>query len=170
MLDAGAFYAGTPFLSSSHSLLYTTPEVIDEVKHIKASISALDALLDSGRIVVRDADKKYVGRVVEASSESGDRYALSTADISVISLALQIGCTLVTDDFSVANLATALAVEVMPATAGKDIKQVRKWIFYCSGCSRVFALGGECPLCGNALKRKYRKVKPPKRIASSGKR
>ena len=159
VLDAGAFYAGTPFMSSSHSLLYTTSEIIGEVRHIKASISALEALQEVGRLAVRDADKTYVARVLKAAQNTGDRNALSDADISIISLALQLGHTLVTDDFSVANLASALGINVRPATAGKDIKQVRKWIYYCAGCSRIFSAGGECPLCGNALRRKYRKVR-----------
>lgn len=159
MLDAGAFYAGTPFLSAS-ARLYVTSAVLDEVRHIKSSVSALQALIDAKRLVVQDPEQKHVDRVLDTAIETGDRTQLSTADISVISLALQLGTLLVTDDYSVANVASALGIVVKPATAGKEIKETRKTIYYCSGCSRSFAAGRLiCPFCGNKLRRKFRSLR-----------
>lgn len=160
MLDAGAFYAGTPFLSSSHEL-FTTQAVFEEVKHIKSSLSALEVLKESGRLVVQEPEQEHVERVLEVAARTGDKGRLSPADISIISLALQLGTLLVTDDFSVANVAKVLGILVEPATAGKKIKQVRRWISYCSGCGRTFDSDKiECPLCGNKLSRKYRTLRP----------
>ncbi len=158
MLDAGAFYAGTTFQSSTHQM-HTTSAIIQEVEHIKKSFSALEALRDAGRLVVMDPGQKFVDSVVQAAAKTGDRAMLSEADISIISLALQLGRVLVTDDYSVANVASALCVAVKPATAGKEIKDTRRWIFYCSGCSRTYRHDkSECPLCGNKLKKKHRKL------------
>jgi UPF0271 protein len=159
VLDAGAFYAGTSFLSSDDQF-YTTPSILEEVRHIKSNFSALEALRLSGRLVIKDPDKSQIEKALRVAAKTGDRGSLSQADMSVIALALQLDKTLVTDDYAVANVAALLGVKVKPATAGKEIKETRRWISYCSGCGRAF--GGtetECPLCGNKLKRKYRRIR-----------
>lgn len=159
MLDSGAFYAGTSFLSSDDQF-YTTSPVLEEVKHIKGYFSALEALRLSGRLVIQDPDRSQIEKALRVATKTGDRGSLSEADVSIIALALQLHKTLVTDDYAVANVAALLGVEVKPATAGKEIKETRRWIFFCSGCSRTFNRSEkECPLCGNKLKRKYRKFR-----------
>ncbi|MGI0037624.1 MAG: NOB1 family endonuclease [Nitrososphaera sp.] len=157
VLDAGAFYAGTSFLSSDDQL-YTTSAVLEEVRHIKSQFSALEVLRESGRLVIQDPDKSQVEKVLRAAAKTGDRRALSEADISILALALQLTRTLVTDDYAIANVAAVLGAEVKPATGGKEIQETRRWIYYCSGCSRTFkGSEKECPLCGNKLKRKYKR-------------
>jgi endoribonuclease Nob1 len=162
VVDAAAFYAGTTFLTSDQRL-YTTLLVFDEVKHIKSRLSALEALTDSGRIVIQDPARPTIDLVVQAASRTGDIGTLSAADVSIIALALELGMPLVTDDYSAANVASFLRVTVKSATSGKEIKEIRRWIQYCSACSRTFAAEAkECPLCGNKLKRKYKKVRNDK--------
>ena len=56
VLDAGAFYAGTMFMSSSEKM-YTTSQVLEEVRHIKSRLSALEVLRESGRLLVQDPDQ-----------------------------------------------------------------------------------------------------------------
>ena len=157
VLDAGAFYAGTMFMSSSEKM-YTTSQVLEEVRHIKSRLSALEVLRESGRLLVQDPDQDLTNDVLDAAAKTGDRSALSQEDVSIIALALQLKAQLITDDYSVANVASVLHIPVKPATAGKEIKEVRKWIFYCSGCSRTYGSKEKvCPLCGNKLSRKYKK-------------
>ena len=157
MLDAGAFYAGTAFLSSDQDL-YATPQVLNEVEHIKSRYAALDALRDSGKFVIQSPMQQKIDQVLSAVENTGYVGVLSEADISIIALALELSAPLVTDDFSVANVAATLQVTVKPATGGKEIKQIRKWIYYCSACGKTFSPDQkECPLCGNKLKRKYKK-------------
>lgn len=159
VLDAGAFYAGVPFLSSSQRF-YTTSAVFDEVRHIKASTSALEALLQAGRLAILDPDQKYLDRVRETASQTGDRSELSAPDISVLALAMQLAGLLVTDDYTVSNVASVLGVAVKPATAGKEIRESRKSVYYCSGCARTFrANQTECPFCGNRLRKKSRRIR-----------
>ena len=64
MLDAGAFYAGTSFLSSDVTL-YTTSLILDEVMHIKSRLSALEALRDAGRLVVQDPIAERIPQAYE---------------------------------------------------------------------------------------------------------
>jgi endoribonuclease Nob1 len=154
VLDAGVFYAGIPFLSSGSYC--TTQAVFDEVKHIKKSHGAIEALLDAGSLQVIDPDRNSIEKSRAAAKRTGDYQKLSQADFSVIALALQLGLTLLTDDYAVANVAMALKIPVK-STSSKGIKETRKWIAYCSACGKAFGPDSkECPLCGNKLWRKYK--------------
>jgi len=154
VLDAGAFYAGIPFLSSGSYC--TTQAVFDEVKHIKKSHGAIEALLDAGSLQVINPDKNSFERAKAVAKKTGDYLKLSQADFSIIALALQLDLTLLTDDYAVANVATMLKISVQ-STSSKGIKETRKWIAYCSACGSAFGPNAkECPLCGNKLKRKYK--------------
>jgi UPF0271 protein len=152
VLDASAFYAGTPFLSGRKC--FTTGAVLDEVRHVKSA--ALEALMDAGNLSVLDPDRKYVDAVTAAAKKTGDIARLSQADVSVIALALQKNVTLVSDDYAVANVAATLGVAV-EMSSGKGIKHVRKWVSYCSACGKAYGPDAkECRLCGNKLKRRYK--------------
>ena len=153
-LDAGAFYAGIPFLSSGSYC--TTQAVLDEVRHIKKSHGAIEALLDAGSLEIIDPESNSIERAKAAAKKTGDYQKLSKADFSIIALALQLGASLLTDDYAVANVATWLKIPV-ESSSGKGIKETRKWVAYCSACGRAFGPEAkECPLCGNRLRRKYR--------------
>lgn len=156
-LDAGAFYTGFIFLSSAYRYC-TTQAVFDEVKHIRRSHGAIEALLESNTLQVLNSDRKSIGKVVAAARRTGDYQKLSQADISIIALALQLGIVLVTDDFAIANVATTLKIPVK-SVAGKGITHTRRWIAYCSACGKAFGPNAkECRLCGNRLRRKYKLI------------
>lgn len=153
-LDAGAFYAGIPFLSSGRYC--TTQSVFDEVKHIKKSLGAIEALLEAGTLHVIDPDKCSVEKAKAAAKKTGDYAKLSRADFSVIALALELKIALLTDDYAVANVATALKIPVQ-SSSSKGMKERRKWIAYCSACGKAFGPNAnECLLCGNKLRRKFK--------------
>ena len=156
-LDAGAFYTGFVFLSSAYGYC-TTQAVFDEVKHIKRSHGAIEALLESNNLQILNLDTKSIEKVVAAARRTGDYTKLSEADISIIALALQLEIVLVTDDYAVANVATTLKIPIK-SVASKGITHKRRWIAYCSACSRAFGPNAkECRLCGNRLRRKYRVI------------
>ena len=154
-LDAGAFYTGLVFLSSAYQY-WTTQAIFDEVKHIKRSLGAIEALLESNTLQVLNSDRKNIDKVVAAARRTGDYQKLSEADISVIALALQLKIPLVTDDYAVANVATTLKIPVK-SVASKGITHTRRWTAYCSACGKAFGPNAkECRLCGNRLRRKYK--------------
>ena len=156
-LDAGAFYTGLIFLSSTYRY-YTTQAVFDEVKHIKKSHGAIEALLESNTLQIVNSDGKSIEKVVVAARKTGDYQKLSGADVSIIALALQLEIVLVTNDYAVANVATTLKIPVK-SVAGKGITHTRRWIAYCSACGRAFGPNAkECRLCGNRLRRKYKLI------------
>lgn len=152
VLDASAFYAGTPFLSGKDC--YTTTLVLEEVRHVKSF--ALEGLIDAGKIKVLDPDPLQETAVKNAAEKTGDVQKLSKADVSILALARQLGATLVTDDYALANVAATSGVRVC-SSSGKGLKEVRQWTSYCSACGKAFGpKETECPLCGNRLRRKYK--------------
>lgn len=152
--DASAFYAGVPFASPELGL--TTTLVFEEIRHIKKNHGALEILLDTNRLQVQDPDPASVEFVSNEAKKTGDVQKLSKADISAVALARQLKATLVTDDFAISNLAKNLRLQVQPIMT-KGIRDVGKWLHYCSGCRKEFSGLEFCPNCGNKLNRKLLK-------------
>ena len=142
---------------------------MDEVKHIKASHAAIDALTEAGLLTVADPEPRWAKQVTEAAKRTGDLAKLSAADVSIIALALGQKISLFTDDYAAANVAAHLGIPVQSST-GKSLKEARRWTSYCSACGKSFGPDAkECSLCGNALRRKFRKkaIKQPASDAGS---
>ncbi|MFQ5921136.1 MAG: NOB1 family endonuclease [Nitrososphaerales archaeon] len=162
VLDATAFYAGIPFLGSSRRRrCYTTADVFDEVKHIKRSHQAIEALIDAGNLVIEEPGASYLRQAKELARKSGDIPKMSRADLSVIALALRFGASgtkvsIVTDDNAIANVAGMSGIRVSPVM-GSGIRKVGRWIRYCSGCGRSYSSTQKiCSVCGNRLRMRLR--------------
>ena len=156
ILDASAFYAGIPFASSEKS--FTTPDVFDEIKHIKKDHKAVEMILETKRLEIMAPEPQYMEKVLLKSKNTGDFQNLSKGDISVIALCLQLKAELITDDFAVSNLARQLNLKVTPVMTN-GITHIANWIYFCSGCEKTFSNMSKCPLCGNKLSRKLSKLK-----------
>ncbi|MFB5604398.1 MAG: NOB1 family endonuclease [Candidatus Nitrosomaritimum aestuariumsis] len=162
ILDASAFYAGVPFGSSNDC--YTTSQVYDEIKHIKKNHEALETLLETNRLKIRDPDSVLIERVIEMSKKTGDYQQLSKQDISIIALCIELEGEIISDDFSISNVAKNFRLKISPVMT-EGIKDVGKWVHYCPGCKLNHKNGKECPMCGTPLKRKLLKGQtPPKPI------
>lgn len=155
ILDASAFYAGIPFLGSSRC--YTTNDVFDEVKHIKKSHSALEALIDAGNLQIIEPEAKYLKDASELAGKSGDLTKMSRADISVLALAIHFKNSnskplIITDDYAIANVAETAGIKVSYVMS-KGITKVGRWIRYCSACGILYGSSDRvCKVCGNKLK------------------
>ena len=151
VLDSSAFYAGIPFSSNEPS--YITSLVYNEIEHIKKDHDAIQILIETKRLMIYDPEHRFIIAVNDAAKKSGDFPNLSHEDISAIALSLQLNAELITDDFTISNVAKNLNIKVIPVmTSG--IKNVVIWKYYCSGCKTNFSKVTECPRCGNRLKRK----------------
>ena len=155
-MDATAFYAGIPF--SSQSTHYVTTLVFDEIKHIKKNHDALQILIDSNRLLVRQPQADFQERVEKCAQKTGDIHSLSKQDISCIALSLELNTELISDDFAVLNVSNKLGINTIPLMTN-GIKVVGKWIFYCPACKKDFSDEKNCLLCGNKLKKKLVKSK-----------
>jgi len=156
ILDASAFYVGIPFRSQIEC--YTTPQVYDEIKHIKKNHDALGILIETKRLKIIDPETKYKDLVVKMAKATGDFRNLSKEDISSIALCLQLNGEILTDDFAISNVSESLGLKAIPLmTAG--IKDKGNWVYYCPGCHKNFSEKSECPICGNSLRKKLLKDK-----------
>ena len=145
---------GFPFQSSLKC--YTTKAVYDEIEHIKKSYYRLEALIDAGNLTIREPDQSFVKKVIYCANNTGDKGRLSLADLTVIALALQMDRTLISDDYAIGNVSANLKVQVK-SISFKGIKELRKWIPFCSACHMSFQPGTNvCRICGSRLRRRYK--------------
>ena len=151
ILDATAFYAGIPFVSNDSFM--TTSIVYEEIQHIKTKQGALEMLQQTNRLQIRDPSEKNIKIVKNISIKTGDNSTISKQDVSIIALALENNCELITDDFAVTNVAKQLKIKTSSLMT-HGIKTVGKWISYCSVCGKEFSKEKECPICGSKLNRK----------------
>ena len=154
ILDASAFYAGVPFRSSS--VYHTTPLVYDEISHIKKNHGALEILLETKRLKIREPDKESTQDAVKAAKDTGDFPQLTKQDISIIALCIEMNGEIISDDFAISNVVKNLGLKISPIMT-QGIKDVGKWIHYCPGCKTNHTNVKECPICGTPLKRKLLK-------------
>jgi len=154
ILDASAFYAGVPFRSSND--YYTTSLVYDEIRHIKKNHGALEILLETNRLKIRESDRESTEVAIKAAKDTGDFQQLSKQDISIIALCIEMNGEIISDDFAISNVAKNLGLKISPIMT-QGIKDVGKWIHYCPGCRTNHTNGKECPACGTPLKRKLLK-------------
>ena len=154
ILDASAFYAGVPFRSSSD--YYTTSLIYDEIRHIKKNHGALEILLETNRLKIREPDQKSTEVAVKAAKDTGDFPQLTKQDISIIALCIEMSGEIITDDFAISNVVKNIGLKISPIMT-QGIKDVGKWIHYCPGCRTNHTNVKECPVCGTLLKRKLLK-------------
>ncbi|MDE1842564.1 MAG: nucleotide-binding protein [Thaumarchaeota archaeon] len=156
VLDATSFYAGVPFSSQEQN--FTTPLVFEEIKHIKKNHGAVQTLIDLERLKIIEPEEKFTKFVLEKASQTGDLPNLSKGDISVLALCMQLDVELVTDDYTVSNVAKHLNLKVIPIMT-KGISTVLESVYHCPACNKVSKKMSECPICGSKLKRKSSKRK-----------
>ena len=147
-MDATAFYAGIPF--SSQATHYVSTLVYDEIEHIKKNHDALQVLINTNRLLVRQPQVKFQEMVKECAIKTGDINSLSAQDISCIALSVELNAELISDDFAVSNVSNILGIKIVPLMT-KGIKIVGKWIFYCPACKADFPNEKECLMCGLSL-------------------
>jgi UPF0271 protein len=147
VLDASAF------IQEYHTTgkTATVPGVREELED--ESAYRYDAMEGSG-MHIQIPEDGTVGRVRRAADASGDLDVLSETDVQLISATLELGGTLVTDDYAMQNVAESLDLSV-EVIAQEGIDEQRDWQFQCQGCGREFDEHRDrCPICGSGLARK----------------
>lgn len=97
-----------------------------------------------------------VGAVKDAARKSGDLGRLSDVDVTVLALAVDVGGTILTDDYSIQNVASIMGIPYRPVGT-EGIRKVEKWNYRCNGCGKWYKEEQkECPICGHSM-RSYRK-------------
>ncbi len=137
-----------------------------EIAHIRGLQETVSARLGSGLLKIGAASSDSTRRISERVGKLGEG-KLSNADLSILALTLELKehgfePTLLSDDFSIQNLAKSLALPYLSYTS-KGIKRGISWVLYCPACGRTVdgINSKECDICGSILKRR------PKNRASS---
>ncbi|MGB9124997.1 MAG: nucleotide-binding protein [Nitrosotalea sp.] len=151
VLDATSFYAGIPFSSQEQS--FTTPLVFEEIKHIKKSHDAVQVLIDLDRLRIIEPEQENTNFVLEKAKNTGDLSELSKEDVSVLALCVQLKGELVTDDYTVSNVAKHLNLKVIPIMT-KGISKILDSAYICPACNKIYEKISNCPICGSKLKKK----------------
>ncbi len=150
VLDTSFFLYGMD-PSSMDGEVIITPEVEKEVEK-GFPARKLRYFTDSGILKILSPEKKSLEKVRETAEKTGDIGKLSETDISVIAMAVEKNAVLLSDDYSVQNVARVLGIECR-ALREDGIKEIWKWTYRCTGCGRRFGEHHEvCPVCGSALK------------------
>lgn len=155
VLDTTAFYAGVPYTNTSENLV-TTPDVISEVSNERTR-----SLIALSKINVLQAAPEDFKRVKEAARGTGDNN-LSKADQSVLALCLSIASEgkepiLLSDDFSVENVASKLGIKARPLMTG-GITTAAEWVFFCPACGKKYSKQRpDCLICGTKLEKRLKK-------------
>lgn len=93
-----------------------------------------------------------VEEVREAAKRTGDDARLSPTDVEVLALAAEIKACLLTDDYSIQNVARVMGVR-HSGVGLRGIKEVVKWKYRCTGCRKVWDENHpDCPICGSSLR------------------
>jgi endoribonuclease Nob1 len=145
VLDASFFFSELSLAGD----LFVPPSVVEELADLRSKLR-LEALL-AGGLSVRSPSRESLARAGEAAGETGDAPRLSVADTDLLALALDLGATVVSDDFAARNVALALGLGVRGILQREA--RPRRWRFRCPGCNRRYAAAGTCPDCGSPLKR-----------------
>jgi UPF0271 protein len=164
VLDTSAFVAGfDPFSLSEEQV--TVPKVEEEIRRNSMNMMRFETALENGRVKIKAPSQEFVNQIKASSKKVGDAFKLSETDIDLLALALELKAAdynpqIVSDDYSIQNVATELDIEFSPlATFG--IKRLLEWIRYCPACYREYPANSsakECKVCGTALKRKPRRT------------
>lgn len=137
---------------------YSVPEVTAELRQAGPSYR-LAISVSSGKLQIRIPSDASLRDVQNKAKMLGDRIALSSADVNILALALDLRKdskepVIVSDDYAVQNVAEGIGISYQSlATLG--IRQKFDWIYYCPACFLRYS--GEiktCRVCGTKLKRK----------------
>jgi UPF0271 protein len=161
VLDASAFINGFKINSDNN---FTVPEITSEIKDFQSKLS-FDMALEEGILCIKDVPSKYVRRVNDIISESGDILRLSLPDIKLISLAYMLkdqgeNVRVISDDYTIQNTLKIMKIDYSGVIT-EGIKGIYNWKKICEGCKKEYDEDypfDDCEICGSRIFKKRIKV------------
>jgi len=145
ILDSSALFSMEQLPEEEH---LCPPGVVDELRRYD------DRRLELWGDLLKTSDctKGSVDKVSATAEKSGDIGRLSPVDITVLALGLDTGGTILSDDYSIQNVAKLMGIPFR-SVGTKGITKVEKWNYQCIGCRKWFKeKTSECPICGSGMK------------------
>lgn len=145
MLDTSAFFS---LEKMPQGEAYTTPGVVEEMKKYgDERIEYWQSI-----VMVMDPTKASLDFIKKGAKATGDDARLSPVDIGLLALARDLDAAILTDDYSIQNLARYLKIQYSPVGI-EGIKKLIKWRYRCTGCGNIWEKNyPECPVCGHSLR------------------
>ena len=148
VLDATVMRAGMS-IDGFHEW-FTTPSVKGELE--KGKVARDLEILENIHLKVMAPRHEFLEKIRRAAEKTGDIARLSDTDMEVLALALELGATIISDDYSIQNVAQSMKIEYRSGVE-PGIKKIFNWTFRCTGCGRYFEKKYDsCEICGSALK------------------
>ncbi len=112
---------------SFEEIVYSVPDVVFEIRDQKSRL-LLDSLIFSGKIKFLEPSKKSLNKIKRTAAKLGCFKRLSEIDIKVLALAYELQGTLITDDYTMQNIAKKLNISFEGISRGtiKDIKNFKQ--------------------------------------------
>ena len=154
VIDTSCILAGFQF--DGTRVYLTCPLALDEIEQGKKR-EELDTLVERGILVVKTPSLMSMDRITVGAQKTGDINRLSRADIELLALADEMEAVIISDDYSIQNLASKLGIEF--EKFGKEpIREEFQWTFRCKGCGRYYEEEQrDCPVCGSEVVMKRKK-------------
>jgi len=156
VLDTSAFLAGfDPFSVSEDQA--TVPKVKEEIRNSSMPWVRFKTAVENGKLKVKAPSEDFWNKVKASANRVGDSFFLSETDMQILALALELkaeGCAsqIVTDDYSIQNVANALNLKFQSVNQSGITKRF-KWDYRCRGCGKRFKDSIKiCPICGTETK------------------
>lgn len=152
ILDTSAILSGKP-INIIDAKLVTTPMVASELKPGGRDYQNFLFMKEKG-LEIHSPSKDSTEKILSVSKETGDFSRLSRTDAQIMALALDLiqddknDVTILTDDYSIQNVANELKIKFEPISQSGITKRF-KWVYQCRGCGKKFKENiSICPICG----------------------
>jgi UPF0271 protein len=153
VLDTSVLYYGKDLPEGYECII--TPGVVRELNREEMG-DRLEMLLAT-KIRVSSPSDRSMRIVMDASEKTGDSRRLSETDKELLALALDLSYELISDDYSIQNLAVVLGIPCKGMDQ-KGIAEVFEWQARCKGCGKVFPADVRiCDVCGTETKVRRKK-------------
>ncbi len=156
IIDTSAILSGKP-IHLNNKKIVTTPAVSDEFNPGGRDFRTFELLKETG-LAIHAPSKEAINHVKKTAQKTGDDSRLSLADIEIVALAIDINnepdqeATILTDDYSIQNVASTLHIQFQ-AFSQNGITKKYKWVSRCPGCKKQFKeITKICPICGTIIK------------------
>ncbi|MCX6798650.1 MAG: hypothetical protein NTW59_00965 [Candidatus Diapherotrites archaeon] len=157
LLDSSAVLNDFNFNFQREHSYIMAPLAVAELRDLRSK-SLADNALQQGLLRIEEPGAASLARIKESVAAEGFS-RLSTADISVLALALDLRAakkrfSLISDDYSVQNFCKLLGIPFAGVIRGK-IKDVISFSLRCPACGKTAKKGcreKNCPDCGAGLK------------------
>lgn len=167
IIDTSAILSGKS-IDINDGIIATTSKVSDEINPGGRDYEVFQFLKEKGLIINVPA-KKSIHNVKKVVKEFGEEKRLSDADIEILALAYEYKkdpskkVTILTDDYSIQNIASILDLEFLQISQ-TGITKSFKWHSRCRGCGKKFDEHiSICPICGTEIKDFVGNKKPIKK-------